>query len=275
MNKQRYLAELQQFLIFMTSADRAETLRRYEDLFDQAGIGDADALAARLGSPTKNAIRMSRAYEPGRLTDELLFGDLDLAPQPEADDAPLQPDPAPEADDILDFDLPPLDDLDASDPDEPGSDEPAGSAPGRTEAPEPRFVSVPLDEPEPAPKQERPTVYVDRSMPLWIGVPLFVLSLIVLALPLAVVCLALLPVLLIPGAAVLVCAYLAAVGGLWCTNYIADAAMLFGVAFLILGVALLVLWGGFRLDVGLVTLYIRLVRGLKGLFLGKKVKRHA
>ena len=86
MNKQRYLAELGQLLIFMTSADRALTLEKFGDLFDQAGPVGAEALAGRIGSPTKNAIRLSRSYMPGCLTDEILFQGMDSdipAPAPE------------------------------------------------------------------------------------------------------------------------------------------------------------------------------------------------
>ena len=95
MNKQRYLAELGQLLIFMTGADRDLTLHRFGDLFDQAGPDGAETLVARIGSPTKNAIRLSRSYMPGCLTDEILFQGLDLtAPEPEA--VP-EPEPQPEA----------------------------------------------------------------------------------------------------------------------------------------------------------------------------------
>ena len=67
----------------------------------------------------------------------------------------------------------------------------------------------------------------------------------------------------------------AAVGGLWCVSYIADALMLFGAAFFVLGLALLVLFLGLWLAVSMIKLYIRLVRGMKHLFLGRKVREYA
>ena len=60
-------------------------------------------------------------------------------------------------------------------------------------------------------------------------------------------------------------------GGLWCISYIADAVMLFGVAFFVLGLALVILWCGVWLDVAIVKIYIRVMVGLKHLFLGRRV----
>ena len=342
MNKQRYLAELGQLLIFMTGADRDLTLRRFGDLFDQTGPGGAEALVARIGSPTKNAIRLSRSYMPGCLTDEILFQGLDLdmsepepepapgpEPEPEAPEEEEAPAPEPEEEahpayvlpdlpDLTDMpDLPDLPDLPEDpapagpEPEPEGPEDEEEPAPDKAEEtedeepeeeaeadeeeedetpPEPEeapvdnvpakpgvkvplgFVSVPLhpmEEPDDEPEEEKPQV--DRPMPLWAGVPLFILAVVILCLPLAALILALLPVLLLPGAAVLGGAALAAVGGLWCIAYVADAVLLFGLAFFILGLGLLVLWCGFALDVDLVKLYIRIVVGLKHLFLGRRV----
>ena len=303
MNKQRYLAELHQLLIFMTAADREETLSRFGALFDDAGPDGADALVRRLGSPTKNAIRLSRTYAPGHLTDEYLFAGIPMK-APAQEETASAHDHLPLADDMPDFELPSLDIPDVPDmPLPPGhivtkntpqpEPEPAPApeaepqpetAPPAPETPAPsdnkeptppRFVSMPLDAPhEPRPRPQPRTV-VKRSMPLWAGIPLFVILLLVLAVPVGLVCLVLLPVLLAPGLAILVAAWLAAVGGLWCISYIADAVMLFGLAFVVLGVALLVLWCGVWLDVGLVTLYIRALRGMKHLFLGRTVTEYA
>ena len=132
---------------------------------------------------------------------------------------------------------------------------------------------MPLDPDEYVPPPEPPMV-TKRSMPLWVGIPLFILTLI-LVLPLAALILALLPVMVLPGLLILAAAWLMSVGGLWCISYIADAVLLFGGAFLILGVALFVLYGGLWLDVAMVKLYIRLLVGMKHLFLGKKVRDYA
>ncbi len=301
MNKQRYLAELGQLLIFMTSADRALTLEKFGALFDEAGPVGAEALAGRIGSPTKNAIRLSRSYMPGCLTDEILFQGMDLdmpAPAPEPAEKP-EPEPEAEAEAAPHYagpempdltDMPELPDL----PDAPAEAEPEPEAAEEDEGPEAeptpapadkaRFVAVPVheeppEEEEPADEEEaeaepprRPAPHVVRPMSPWLGAPLFILSIIVLGIPLAALVLVLLVALLIPGALVLGGAVLAAIGGLWCISYVADAALMFGLAAFILGLALLVLWCGFALDVGLVKLYIRAMAGLKHMFLGRRVR---
>ena len=280
MNKQRYLAELGRLLIFMTAADRDETLHRFGALFDEAGPDGAEALVSRIGSPTKNAIRLSRVYEPGELTDELLFGDVPpAAPAPRP--APAAPAKAPSEqtkrpDEFPDFGLPDLPEgpqaPEKATEGAPAEDTPAAmQPPEKAQAPaEPRFVSVPIHDGEPEEEYGPQRPAVDRPMPLWLGVPLFILAVIVLGVPLAVIALALLPVMLLPGAAILIGAVLAAVGGLWCISYIADAVMLFGVAFFVLGLALVILWCGVWLDVAIVKIYIRIMVGLKHLFLGRR-----
>lgn len=336
MSKQRYLAELQRLLIFMTSADRDETVRRYGELFDNCGPDGEAELTRRVGSPTAVAIRLSHSYEPGNIRDEF-FPDGAPAPSsapasqpgPEMPPSPADgPAPEPETEPVSppedrvpvydhslveeelpdlempDLGLPDLPDPPAPEP-APGPEPPApedaavpAPAPGpdspvpeperpAAPAPErpasalppertaPRFVSVPLDhhhEPLPAPE---PVVTVERSLPLWAGVPLFILAILLVAVPLGALLLALLPILLAPGLAVLAGAWLTAVGGLWCVSYIADAVMLFGAAFFILGLALMILFLGLWLDIALVKLYIRLMRGLKHLLLGRKVIRRA
>lgn len=307
MNKPQYLAELRRLLVFMTAADRERTVARCGELFDQAGPDGTDGLIAHIGSPTRVSIRLSRTYEPGRLD----LSTLDLpapapAPEPEPDPAAK---PAPAAPDMVeglpDLDIPPMvmDDLSGFEmvpPEESGPEpeEASGEAPdesppegvpqaetsGEKSAPPqgpagdgPRFVSMPLDHSEDPDGSiaEEPDVIIEHAVPLWVGVPLFIICLFVLALPIGFICLLLLPVLLLPGLALLLGTYLAAVGGLWCTSYIADALMLFGLAFLLLSLALVVLWCGLRLDVGIVSLFVRGCRTVSHLTLGKKVTRNA
>ncbi len=347
MNKPQFLAELGQLLIFMTGADRERTLSRYGALFDQAGPAGEQALMEKLGSPTRQAIRLSRIYDPSGSYDDPSLSELEAAgaaapAQPPAPPAePEQaPAPAPEPEkrvpaydhslveeELPELDLPDLPDLPAQEPGPvpaPGPEpvpEPApepeqpdapaeeaeAQAPSAPEAesapdqaapapkpapprpeqapdptaplpqpirPQPRFISVPLDEQDHIPFPEEPAP-VQRSMPLWVGVPLFILAIVCLAVPLGALILVLLPLLLVPGLAVLAGAWLTAVGGLWCVSYIADAVMLFGAAFFILGLALMVLFLGLWLDVALVKLYIRLMKGVKHLFLGRKVTSRA
>ena len=94
-------------------------------------------------------------------------------------------------------------------------------------------------------------------------------------LPLTLVGLLLIPTLILPGLAVLFSAFLAFVGGLWCLSIIADAAVLFGLACILLAAGLSALWLGLWLDVALVNLWSRGVKGLSHLTLGRKVIRYA
>lgn len=314
MNKPQYLAELNQLLIFMTKADREDTLARYGALFDKAGPDGQEALLSRVGSPTHLAIRLSRIYDAGGYTDELLESleaMTDLSPElmpdeedePE-DDGPSGPDSVlPVEDDLPAYDLPDLPDL-------PEAPAPAQTAPPQPSGPA-RFVPLSVDgedghpaeasaapvsptpEKQPAPPAEadapdgdiyadedaggdgEPSYTVVRVMPLWVGVPLFILSLLVLILPLALVGILLIPVLALPGLAVLLAAFLAFVGALWCLSIIADAAMLLGLAFLLLALGLVVLWCGLWLDVALVNGFSSLAGGLAHLTLGRKVTAYA
>lgn len=253
MNKQRYLAELQRLLVFMTEEDREQAIRHFGDIFDAAGEDGEAALVEKLGSPTKSAIGLSRGYEPGSIknlpdlprasekpkaalteTEEDPWGDLPTfeAPQTEADEAPCNPEEPVSVEDIS-----------------PREEE---------ELP---FVEEP----------RKKAASVDRPMPLGLGIPLLALILIAIGIPVAVLFLALMAVCVAPGCAVLFGAYLVAVGGLWCLTYIADALLLFGAALLVLAVGLLVLWGGIWLCSRLVLGYVLAVRWLSGELLGRKV----
>lgn len=317
MNKPQYLAELGRLLIFMTSADREETLSRYGTLFDLAGPDGADALISHIGSPTVAAIRLSRTYKPGSIADSVLDESLQgSAKQPSAPAEQASHGPAPEEapapeppliiDDLPGFEPPEIPDTFAADEAAPGpgpaepspkiaddihtAPAPADAMPDWVTAPEegPVPENGPVEVPEaedilPAPAEpavpeepdQAPVYTVERTMPLWAGIPLFILSLFVIAIPLAAVLLVLVPVLVLPGVALLIGAWLAAVGGLWCISYIADAVMLFGLALVILAAGLVVLWLGLWLLVSAVALYIRGMRGISHLTLGKKVMAHA
>ena len=306
MNKAQYLAELGQLLVFMTRADREKTLARFGALFDMAGPDREQTLLAKIGSPTRSAIRLSRVYDSSHFSDEFMDSlEAEFAPIPEEPEPePKKETPPDMVEGMPELDIPPLvmDDLSAFEPipPEPEAAEapaegPSPSAPGDGNqkpqpqpqdggekqppvpatppaqmAPLPRPIAIP-SEPDEEDDPERGSASVERVIPLWLGIPLFVLSLVLLALPLAVILLVILPVLLMPGLVLLLCTWLAAVGGLWCISYIADALMLFGAAFLIFGLALVVLWCGLRLDVALVTVYIRACRAVTHLTLGRKV----
>lgn len=255
MNKQRYLAELQRLLVFMTDEDRELAIRRFGDIFDAAGPEGEAALAERLGSPTKSAIGLSRGYEPG------IIKNLPEAPGEEEKKASLTRTVGDPWGDLPTFETPVL-----------GDKSEAVPAPGADSVPEKENPISPEPEP-PAPtqKDDEDMGEWDRPMPLGLGISLLTLILIAIGLPVAAVFLALMAVCTAPGAAVVFGAYLLAVGGLWCLTYIADALLLFGAAFLVLAVGLIVLWGGIWLCSRLVLGYAAAVRWLSGELLGKKV----
>lgn len=281
MNKQRYLAELQRLLVFMTPGDRERTVRRFSNMFDAAGPEGEAALIEELGSPTKAAIGLSRGYTP------------DSVPEP-AEPEPPVPDPAdapaPEKasddpwEDIPDFEPPALEELEetaAAPADTESAAEPVPPAPADTPAvPAPDKTSPTLaqlreefsapeepEEPEAPAKKPRAA----RSMPLWLGIPLFILVFAALGVPLAVLLAAVTVVLLTPGCVVLYAAWLIFVGGLWCTNFMADAILLFGVCAIVLALGLMILFLGLWLAVTLIRLYGKGFGWVAGELLGRRV----
>ena len=311
MNKQRYLAELRRLLVFMNEEDRDEAVRRCAEAFDAAGPEGEAVLLADMGSPTKMAIQLSRGYEPGRIPDVIPKTAVvrpkaaEVAEAPAADGELLPPEPA-----ITWTELPTFDAAEARPADEaPGASasREAGAAPAGEPVPEaePAAAEAPAPAPDPTPEPapaetpapasappvnaapEAPAVeegadeapgprtVIERTMPLGLGIPLFILVFGALGIPLGVLCLALSLVLLAPGCAILFGAYLVGVGGLWCTSYMADAALMFGAAFIVLAVGLLVLWLGIWLAVQLWTVYGRGVGWIAGELLGRKVTADA
>ena len=254
MNKQRYLAELQRLLVFMSDADRAETVRRYAEHFDAVGPEGESELIALIGSPTKAAIGLSRGYEPGKLPELPQVTPTKKRPAPAL--TQTQDDPW---GDLPTFDLPDyIEELMPEEEDDAPRD--GGEKP----------FSMP-DLPGHAAQRVRDgreTAEGRRGIPLGLGIPLFVLALAALGLPLAVLCIGVMAALISPGAAVLFCSYLIAVGGLWCVGFMADAILLFGAALIVLAFGLILLFGGIWLGVKLAALYIRGVRRLSGVLLG-------
>ena len=60
-DRQKYIAELNKLLGFMSAWDRKAALRRFERMFDRAE--DEEALIESLGTPTKVAVELARDYE--------------------------------------------------------------------------------------------------------------------------------------------------------------------------------------------------------------------
>lgn len=277
MNKQRYLAELQRLLVFMTEEDRELTAQRFGEMFDAVGPEGETELIERIGSPTKAAIRLSRGYEPGQLTDVLPQVPAPAAEaEPEESEEAKEPNPQGSLEELWneldEFELPDLE-LELPGEDAAKAAEPESEIePTPTPEPEHREISpAPIRSPkEPEPVRETKTIY-KRVMPIGLGAVLFVVLMICVGLPLAAVCVALAAVCLCPGAAAAVGAWLVFVGGLWCVSYMADAILIFGLSFIVLAVAALLLFAGIWADVQVIRLYIRGVDALGGLLLGRKV----
>lgn len=296
MNRQRFLAELRRLLVFMSEEDRDEAVRRCGEAFDAAGPEGESALIADMGSPTKLAIGLSRGYEPGKIPD--VIPKTAIVRPKAAEAAPAEGELLPAEPKVTWTDLPSFE-LHEAGPAEPEA-APAAEAPAEepasaAEAPAPEEAPVPAAEPEkaadekrewknetpepvagePAAEPEGSHTAVERTMPLWLGIPLFILVFGALGIPLGILCLALSLALLIPGAAILFGAYLIGVGGLWCTAYMADAVLLFGAAFIVLAVGMLVLWLGIWIAVKLFTAYGKGVGWIAGELLGRKVTTDA
>lgn len=269
MNKQRFLAELRRLLVFMTESDRSIAMEKYTAKFDAAGEKGEAALLEKLGSPTKVAITLSRGYIPGQLTAETkqraalkkAEETAHKAKSVSADDY----DPGALENDPIAIIMRSLDEPD----DEPEVEDKAEQIRADAGDFESDYES---DEPE---EYEHPhrTVYRRQNAPMApaLGGTLLAVILLVVGVPLAVFTLAVALVWLLPGAAGVLGAGLAAIGALWCLSYVADALLLLALGFLLLAAALLLLFCGVWLDVRLIGLYVRGVRALCDALLGKKV----
>ena len=259
MNRQKFLAELSRLLVYMTEEDRAEAVRRVGALFDEAGPAGETALLASLGSPTRTAIAFSRGYEPGKLPDAL--PKAAPAPKPAAPETPPAPRPDELWAELPDFELPAVEE-------EPSP----ASAPETAPEPDPAPAETPDFVREDIEESAAPTSVIERTMPLGLGAPLFVLVFAALGLPLGALALGLTLALLLPGVSALIGAYLALVGGLWCTGFMADAVLLFGLAAVILALGLMLLVLGLWAAVFLWRVYGQGVGWVAGELLGRKVK---
>lgn len=267
MNKQRFLAELRRLLVFMTESDRAIVMEKYTAKFDAAGEDGEAALIEKLGSPTKVAISLSRGYVAGQITAESKQREAlkkaektaRAAKTVSADDY----DPGAIDDDPIAIIMRSLDEA-AEDPDDEIEEY------GADEDDDDEYDDY--DEDDEYERPYRPAYRrVGAPMPKAAGVTVLSLILLIAGVPLAALTLGVALVWLLPGAAGVIAAGLAAIGALWCLGYMADALLLLALAFLILALALLLVFGGVWLDVKLIGLFVRGVRALCDALLGRKV----
>jgi len=271
LNKQRFLTELQRLLIFMTDADRKLTISEYSARFDEAGEEGEAALLEQLGSPTKLAISLSRGYEPGRLSAETKQREALKKAEAAAEAARLEhlsndgytPGDEPVGDPVSIM-MRSLDEP-CEEEDKPAEEEPLPV----------QFRFTPDDEYDEDEDEEIDSAprYVRAASPLpaGVGAALLALILLIVGVPLALLTLGVALIWLIPGAVGLGATLLCAIAALWCLGFIADALLIFGLAFIVLAVGLLLLWCGIWLDVRLIGLFVRGVQRLCDKLLGKKV----
>ena len=65
MNRQQFLAELNQYLTFFSPEERASIIAAYNERFDTEGPENEFALIAELGTPMMTAIDLKRRMEAG------------------------------------------------------------------------------------------------------------------------------------------------------------------------------------------------------------------
>lgn len=266
MNKQRFLAELRRLLVFMTESDRSIAIERYTAKFDAAGEAGEAALLEKLGSPTKVAISLSRGYIPGQITAEAKQRDALKKAEKKAREVKNVP--------LPDYD--PLGEAEGDDPVaiimrslEESTAEP-DDEPEEIETPDDEYDDD--DDDDEYERPHRPEYRrVGAPLPKAVGGTLLGVILLIVGVPLAVLTLGVALVWLIPGAAGVIAAGLAAIGALWCLSYIADALLLLALGFGFMALALLLVFCGVWLDVRLIGLYVRGVQTLCDALLGRKV----
>ncbi len=286
MNRQNYLAELGGLLSFLSSEERSLVISRFERRFDDAGAEGEAALIAELGSPMKLAIKLNRVGLKATLAelDSRLAPEPEAAPEaeaeteteteteaePEAEAEPEpEPEPAPEPEPEPEVEPEPEPEPEVEPEPEPKpepEEEPLPEIEPLPEVTQPEskasellraaygrsggesFTEMDLirtlrgEAPEP-PKAPEPEVKTSVG-----GAILFGILMIVPGLPLAALSIALLPGLLVPGAAL---CWLSAWGfsaGMATMAYLADAMFVFGAAFISVGLGVLLLLLALYLD---------------------------
>ncbi|MEG1165146.1 MAG: hypothetical protein RSD68_01955 [Oscillospiraceae bacterium] len=98
MNRQQFLAELTQYLTFVTADERAAIIASFAEKFDAAGTAGEAALLAALGTPMTTAIDLKRRKDSGKAIDGLQSESSTIAESseteiPEILEAPVPPVP--------------------------------------------------------------------------------------------------------------------------------------------------------------------------------------
>ncbi len=238
-NRERYLAELDRLLGFMSSWDRQNALRKYRTLF--AASADEQALIEELGTPTKVAIDLAASYVPTRPPSALAQA---LAECPVALEDLLR-DPNALAADLLDPDPAPPADPDAPQPE--------------TWVFEPEPVSAPEADPEPAVAEDAPP----RGRVRVAALIAYLIPAVVIGLPIAVVLICIGLPFLGAGAALIVTAIVQALRVIAALRLVSDILLTVGAALIACGVGIALCWLGLWISTKLCWLWVG--RALTGL----------
>ena len=234
MNRQQFLAELNQYLTFFSPEEKASIIAAYNDKFDSAGSENEYALIAELGTPMMTAIDLKRRMEAGEK--------ISLAFEPETPKAEAMPEYSVETETEASLEAVAeiQEETPVDDPAELSEDKPAVPP---AEAPKEAFAERP----------EKPVEYrTERQQPRKISVGGIIgtslLSLIIAAVFLAIAAV---------GVVLLVATSYLLITGLKSLLYITDALLLFGGGLFCAGLGLLIVWFALSSAIGLISKLFR------------------
>ena len=236
MNRQQFLAELNQYLTFFSSEERASIIAAYNYRFDTEGPENESALIAELGTPMMTAIDLKRRMEAGEK--------IALACEPEAPEAEALSEYSVETEAEVSLDA--IAEAQETAPAELESEEPTVSDEETSE-------ETPTEPVFEAQQDEEPVEYFEKRKPsrkVSVGgiIGATLLSLVIIAVFLAVAAV---------GVALLVAMSYLLLTGLKNLLYITDALLLFGGGLVCAGLGLLIVWFAVSSAIGLISRLFR------------------
>lgn len=241
MNRQQFLAELNQYLTFFSPEERANIIAAYNERFDAEGPEKEYSLIAELGTPMMTAIDLKRRMEAGER--------IALACEPEA----------PEAEPLSEYSVETETEASLDAIAEIQETAPAGlegEAPvAEAEADPEEVLAEPIYE---APQFKAPVEYQEKKKPsrkISVGglIGATLLSLVIVAVFLAISAV---------GIALLVAMSYLLLTGLKSLLYITDALLLFGGGLVCAALGILIVWFAVSSAIGLISRLFRRALGL-------------
>lgn len=249
MNRQQFLAELNQYLTFFSPEERASIIASYNDRFDSAGQDNEHSLIAELGTPMMTAIDLKRRMEAGEkisFTVELEAAQPEILPEYSVETeteatldaiAEIQETTSEEAEPVQPEEVPSI-----------VSEEPPEKAPEEA-PPKPKAEPRKLDTPTKPHEQSKPPRKI--SVGGLIGASLLSLVITIVFLAVAAV-----------GIILLVAMSYLLLTGLKNLLYITDALLLFGGGLVCAGLGLLIIWFAVSSAISLVSGLFRKALGI-------------